>query len=100
MVGVARGRSRDAWIADFASRKEAAEQATNKAGKKFATLNIEIGDLVLAQLHDAVADLENIEARQAARFGLPYKASPTVAALRSLSDYLRHTAAATILDNF
>jgi hypothetical protein len=100
LVGVARGRSRDAWIADFASRKEAAEQATNKAGKKFATLNIEIGDLVLAQLHDAVADLENIEARQAARFGLPYKASPTVAALRSLSDYLRHTAAATILDNF
>ena len=100
LVGVARGRSRDAWIADFASRKEAAEQATNKAGKKFATLNIEIGDLVLAQQHDAVADLENIEARQAARFGLPYKASPTVAALRSLSDYLRHTAAATILDNF
>jgi len=100
LAAIPRGRSRDAWIADFAARKEAAEQVANKAGKKFATLNIEIGDLVLAQLHDEVAELENVEARQAARFGLPYKASPTVAALRSLSDYLRHTAAATILDNF
>jgi hypothetical protein len=100
LATIARGRSRDAWIADFASRKEAAEQATIKAGKKFATLNIEIGDLVLAQLHDEVAELENIEARQAARFGLPYKASPTVAALRSISDYLRITAAVTVLENF
>jgi hypothetical protein len=100
LAGIARGRSRDAWIADFAARHTAAEQATIKAGKKFATLNIEIGDLVLAQLHDEVAELENVEARQAARFGLPYKSSPTVAALRSLSDYLRHTAAVTILENF
>ena len=100
LAAIPRGRSRDAWIADFASRKEAAEQATIKAGKKFATLNIEIGDLVLAQLHDEVAELENIEARQAARFGLPYKASPTVAALRSISDYLRITAAVTVLENF
>ena len=100
LAAIARGRSRDAWIADFAARKEAAEQVANKAGKKFQLLTIEIGDLVLAQLHDEVAELENAEARQAARFGLPYKASPTVAALRSLSDYLRHTAAATVLDNF
>ncbi len=100
LVGVARGRSRDAWIADFEARKEAANQAAIKAGKKFQPLKIEIGDLVLAQLHDEVLELENVEARQAARFGLPYKASPTVAALRSLSDYLRHTAAVTVLDNF
>ena len=62
LPGVARGRSREAWIADFESRREAATQATIKAAKKFKPLQIEIGDLILAQLHDEIADLENLEA--------------------------------------
>jgi len=98
LAGHPRGRSRDAWISDFASRREAAYLAIAKQGAKLKALQIVITDEILATLHDEIAELENLEARQAARFGLPYAASPTVASLRGLSDYLRNRGAVTLFN--
>jgi hypothetical protein len=100
LPGVARGRSREAWIADFAARKEAAEQAAIKAAKKYQPLKIELGDLILAELRDQIGEIENTEARLAAKFGLPYKSSATVSTLRQLPDYLRNIGTDHVLKNF
>lgn len=96
---VARGRSRDGWIQDYESRRLAAQQSLAKIAAKFRPLQTEIGDLLLVTLRDEIAELENVEARQAARFNLPYAASPTVNTLRSLADYLRNRGAVLLLEN-
>jgi len=100
LPGLPRGRSQAAWIADFEARKQAAEQATIKAAKKIQPLKTELGDLILAQLHDEIAEIENTEARLASKFSLPYRSSATVATLRGLGDYLRNIGTDIVLKNF
>jgi hypothetical protein len=97
LSGVTRGRSRQAWLDDYSARRDAANEAMRQRGGELAPLQIEIADVILATLHDEIAELENVEARQAARFGITYAASPTVNKLRSLADYLRNRGAITIL---
>ena len=100
LPGLPRGRSREAWIADFEARKQAAEQAAIKAAKKIQPLKTELGDLILAELRDQIGEIENTEARLAAKFGLPYKSSATVSTLRQLPDYLRNIGTDHVLKNF
>jgi hypothetical protein len=100
LPAVTRGRSRTAWVSDYEARREAASQSVIKLMNKFKPLQTEIGDLILAQLHDDISELENSEAKLAAKFGLPYRSSATVATLRGISDYLRNIGTVTVLKNF
>ena len=81
LVAVTRRPKPEAWHQDFEARRLAATQAAQKIWQKFRPFQIEIGDLLLAELHAQISELENLEAKQASRFGLPYKSSATVAAL-------------------
>jgi len=91
-----RGRSRDAWVADVASRKEASEAAAIQLSAKLQPFRRKISDIAVATLNEHCASLMLAESKLGAAYGLTYQESPTLKKLRSLQNYITHTAPAIV----
>jgi hypothetical protein len=92
LAEIPRGRSREAWIADMASRKIAAETAATQLSAKLQPFRRKISEIAVQTLNERAAQLMLAESRLGAAYGLTYDESPTLKKLRGLQNYLNFTA--------
>lgn len=93
---ISRGRSRESWITDVAARKEASEAAAIQLSAKLHPFRRKISDICVATLNEQCASLMLAESRLGAAYGFTYEETPTLKKLRSLQNYITHTAPAIV----
>jgi hypothetical protein len=96
LAEIPRGRARESWIADVASRKVAAEAAAVQLSGKLQPFRRKISDIAIATLNEHCASLMLSESRLGAAYRIIYQESPTLTKLRSLQNYLNSTAPAIV----
>jgi len=96
LTEISRGRSRDAWIEDVASRNAAAQAAAMQLSATLQPFRRKISAIVVQTLNEHSATLMLAESKLGAAYGLTYEETPTLKKLRSLQNYLAATAAGIV----
>ena len=97
-VSIARGRSREAWLADIENRRVAVTAAIQKNHRIYKPIQSKLTATVLEVFLSECADLMLAESRLAAKFCIPYAESPTLRTLRGLESYIRNRSDVILLD--
>jgi hypothetical protein len=93
-----RGRTLEAWRADFENRRAAADDALIQLRKKLESPRKVIGSLCVDQLHAECASLMINESKLASKYGIVYQESPTLSALKNLQNVLQTNGHSLIFD--
>lgn len=93
-----RGRSREAWIADFEARNRASAAASSELSKRLSPMRAIVANQIVDTLNAEVADVMLSEAKIAKKYGIPYHDSPTVQTLRGLHNFISNRGATVILE--
>jgi hypothetical protein len=91
-----RGRDRESWVQDVASRKSAAENASLQLSGKLQPFRKRISDICVATLIEQCASLMLAESKLGAAYGLIYTESPALKKLRALQNYIQWSAPAIV----
>lgn len=85
---VTRGRSREAWIADYASRQAAIDLTIQKLVSRLRPTSEKIIKILIDTLNSETAQAMLDEAKVAKKFGFAYVEGNTVQQMKLLANYL------------
>lgn len=95
---VSRGRGREGWAQDFASRRESLDRTIAALAAKNDPLEKKIVEVLLATLHEEIAAATIAEGKLAVKFGFQYAEGDVVRQMRGLDNYLTNRGAILVFD--